>query len=50
MLDDLIIFSLAAFAVNTTLGTKYARHCKIIGGIILLILGLVLIFAPHLLS
>jgi|SRR3989338_11444476 len=50
MLDDLIIFGLAAFAVNTTLGTKYAKYCKLIGGIILLILGLVLTFAPHLLS
>jgi putative Mn2+ efflux pump MntP len=50
MLDDLIIFGLAAFAVNTTLGSKYAKYCKLIGGIIMLILGLVLVFAPHLLS
>ena len=49
MLDDLIIFGLAAFAVNTTLGTKYAKYCKLVGGIILLILGLMLTFAPHLL-
>lgn len=50
MLDDLIIFGLAAFAVNTTLGTKYAKYCKLIGGIILLVLGMILAFAPHLLS
>lgn len=50
MLDDLIIFGLAAFAVNTTLGTKYAKYCKLVGGIIMLILGLVLAFAPHLLG
>ncbi len=47
MLDDLIIFSLAAFAVSTTLSTKYAKYCKLIGGIVLLILGLILVFAPQ---
>ncbi|MBS3103135.1 thioredoxin family protein [Candidatus Woesearchaeota archaeon] len=50
MLDDLIIFSLAAFAVNTAIGTKYAKYSKLIGGIVLLILGLLLAFAPHLLG
>jgi len=50
MLDDLIIFSLAAFAVNTTYSTKYAKYCKLIGGVILLVLGLILAFAPQLLS
>ena len=49
MLDDLIIFSLAAFAANTSLGTKYAKYCKLIGGIILVVLGFVLAFAPGLL-
>jgi thiol-disulfide isomerase/thioredoxin len=49
MLDDLIIFGLAAFAVNSNFGEKYAKYCKAIGGIILVILGLVLLFAPHLL-
>lgn len=46
MLDDLIIFGLAAFAVNTTVGDKYATWCKLIGGIILLGLGIVLAFFP----
>lgn len=49
MLDDLIIFSLAAFALNSKYGEKYARYCKAIGGIVLLILGILLLFAPHLL-
>jgi len=49
MLDDLIIFGLAAFAVNSSFGEKYAKYCKALGGIILIILGLVLLFAPHLL-
>jgi len=50
MLDDLIIFGLAAFAVNSSFGEKYAKYCKTLGGIILVILGLVLLFAPHLLK
>lgn len=49
MLDDLVIFGLAAFAINTTLGTRYIKYCKLIGGIILVVLGLILAFAPHLL-
>ncbi len=49
MLDDLIIFSLAAFAVSTTLSSKYAKYSKLIGGTIILILGVILAFAPHLL-
>ncbi|MBS3136778.1 hypothetical protein J4401_07540 [Candidatus Woesearchaeota archaeon] len=50
MLDDLIIFGLAVFAVNSNLGEKYARHCKLIGGAILLILGLIMVFNPALLA
>ncbi len=49
MLDDLIIFGLAAFAVSSGVGEKYAKQCKLIGGIIMLVLGLLLLFAPHLL-
>ncbi|MFA5050066.1 MAG: thioredoxin family protein [Candidatus Micrarchaeia archaeon] len=51
MLDDLIIFGLAAFAVSSiSIGEKYARYCKLFGGIILLILGIMLLFAPNLLA
>ncbi len=50
MLDDLIIFGLAAFAVSSNWGHKYARQCKLIGGIILVALGIVLTFAPELLN
>ncbi|MFH1239937.1 MAG: thioredoxin family protein [Candidatus Diapherotrites archaeon] len=49
MLDDLLIFGLAALAINSSFGEKYAKYCKIIGGIILVVLGLILLFAPHLL-
>ncbi|MFC1755227.1 hypothetical protein ACFL96_17855, partial [Thermoproteota archaeon] len=49
MLDDMIIFGLAAFAVNSTVGTKYAKYCRLIGGVVLVLLGLLLTFMPHIL-
>lgn len=49
MLDDLIIFSLAALALDTTIGSRYAKYCKAISGVVLLLLGLALIFRPDLL-
>ncbi|WLE98718.1 MAG: hypothetical protein QTN59_07715 [Candidatus Electrothrix communis] len=49
MLDDLIIFSLAVLALNTDLGQRYAKYCKIIGGIVLLVLGCMMVFFPDLL-
>ena len=49
MLDDLIIFSMAAFAIGSSLGEKYAKYCKLLGGLILAVLGLIMLFAPHLL-
>jgi len=50
MLDDFIVFGLALFAMNTSLGDKYAKYCKLIGGAILLILGFILAFMPQLLQ
>jgi len=50
MLDDLVIFGLAAFTVSGGLGDKYARYCKLIGGAIMLILGIMLLFFPKALS
>ena len=49
MLDDLIIFSAAAFAMTSSLGDRYAKYCRPVGGTIILILGVLLIFAPNLL-
>jgi len=49
MLDDLVIFGLAAFAMTSNLGDRYAKYCRPFGGTILLILGVLLLFAPHLL-
>ncbi len=50
MLDDLIIFSLAVFAISSSFVQKYAKYCRFIGGIILFILGMLLLFAPGLLG
>jgi len=44
MLDDLIIFGLAAFALNSSFGTRYANYCKVIGALIMIYLGLILSF------
>ncbi len=49
MLDDVIIFSSAAFAINSRWGGRYARYSKPIGGGVLLVLGALLLFARHLL-
>jgi hypothetical protein len=49
MLDDLIIFGSAAFAFNTLIGNRYVVYCKILGGILLVALGILLIFLPHVL-
>ncbi|MGR0480163.1 MAG: hypothetical protein ACTFAL_01825 [Candidatus Electronema sp. V4] len=49
MLDDLIIFSLAVLAVNTNVGQRYAKYCKIIGGVVLFVLGGIMVFRPGLL-
>ena len=49
MLDDIIVFSLAAFAVNKYAGDKYMVWCKFIGGAILLGLGFIMLFKPAML-
>jgi hypothetical protein len=49
MLDDLIIFSLAVLALDTTIGQRYAGHCRLVGGTVLVILGAVMTFFPELL-
>lgn len=50
MFDDMIIFGLAAFAASSNFGHKYAKQCKLIGGIVLVLLGVLLAFAPELLN
>lgn len=47
MIDDLIIFVIAMLTLQATgLSTKYSRFSNLIGGIIMLIIGLLLIFKP----
>ncbi len=49
MLDDLLIFSTAAFAATSSLGEKYAVYTKPVSGVIMLAVGIVLIFFPTIL-
>ena len=49
MADDIIVFALAYFAVGGTLGNRIASWGNAIGAVILIALGVVLLFAPHLL-
>ena len=51
MLDDMIIFSLAVLTLGSTgFSKKYGKLSQLIGGVILLVLGLLLIFMPSVLS
>jgi hypothetical protein len=49
MLDDLVIFSLAVLALDTSIGQRYAGHCRLVGGVVLVVLGGVMVFWPGLL-
>jgi glutaredoxin len=50
MLDDMIIFAIAMFTLEIAgISTKYGKWSKLIGGILMLIIGLLLIFKPELL-
>jgi hypothetical protein len=43
MLDDLVIFGIAAFALTSNLGERYAKYTRPVGGTILIILGALLL-------
>jgi len=48
MLDDLIVFSIAMFTLKITgFSNKYSRYSNLIGGILILLIGLLLIFKPE---
>ncbi len=48
MLDDLIIFTIAVLTYEVTAGsTKYGKIMKLVGGIIMIIMGLLLVFKPE---
>ena len=49
MIDDLIVFGIALYGIDKfALTTKYSKLSNLIGGIVMLILGLVMIFKPSL--
>ncbi|MDH4299807.1 MAG: hypothetical protein OEV54_04125, partial [Dehalococcoidia bacterium] len=43
MLDDLVIFGTAAFALTSRVGDRYAKYSRPVGATILIILGLLLL-------
>jgi hypothetical protein len=43
MLDDLVIFATAAFALTSSMGDRYAKYSRPVGATILIILGLLLL-------
>lgn len=48
MADDLFVFFIAMFTLQVTgLQSRYARFAHLIGGILMLVLGMLLIFAPE---
>jgi hypothetical protein len=47
MLDDLVIFGTAAFALTSSLGERYAKYTKPVGATILIILGLLLLLCLY---
>ncbi len=50
MIDDLIVFFIAMKTLQITgLSTKYVRHSRLIGGLLMIAIGILLIFKPELL-
>lgn len=48
LLDDLIVFSIAMITFKITgISTKYTKYSHLIGGIIMLVVGLLMIFKPE---
>ena len=48
MIDDLFVFFVAMITLEMTgITTKYAKYSRLIGGIIMLLIGLLLIFRPE---
>ncbi|MFH1192104.1 MAG: thioredoxin family protein [bacterium] len=48
MFDDLVIFIIAMITLRATgVSTKYGRMSRLIGGILMLLIGILLLFKPH---
>jgi hypothetical protein len=51
MLDDMVVFAMAVFTLSLTdFSSKYGKFSQLVGGIVLFLLGLLLIFMPSVLS
>ena len=47
LIDDIVVFTIAMITMNATgISTKYNKYSHLIGGIIMLLIGLLLIFKP----
>lgn len=50
LIDDIIVFSVAMFTLKQTgISTKYTKYSHLIGGVIILIIGILLLFRPEIL-
>jgi len=50
MLDDLFIFAVAMITLQAVgFQTKYVRFSRLVGGILMLIIGILMLFKPELL-
>ena len=48
IIDDLIVFFIALFTLKTTgISTKYNKYVNLIGGLLMILMGLLLIFKPE---
>ena len=48
MIDDLFIFAVAMITLQAVgIQTKYARFSRLVGGILMLIIGILLLFKPE---
>jgi cytochrome c biogenesis protein CcdA/glutaredoxin len=51
MLDDIIVFAMAVLTLSLTdFSSKYGKFSQLVGGIVLLLLGMLLVFMPSALS
>lgn len=50
LIDDIVVFTIAMFSLKVTgFSTKYSKYSHLIGGIIMLLIGILLIFKPEIL-
>ena len=48
LVDDLIVFFIAMFTMKVSgISTKYNKYSHVLGGIIMLVVGILLIFKPE---